>query len=148
MKIILLKDVEKLGNKDEVKEVADGYARNFLLPRKLVIAATEAALKEVESRKERQRELAEKELSGTQEMVKKLEGMEIEVQAKVDKNGNLYAGVGPQQIIKALNDKNFDVKKSRVRLEDQIKELGEKEVVVEFPHGLEAKIQVDIVAEQ
>ncbi|PIZ69745.1 MAG: 50S ribosomal protein L9, partial [Candidatus Portnoybacteria bacterium CG_4_10_14_0_2_um_filter_44_20] len=148
MKIILLKDVQKLGQKNEAKDVADGYARNFLFPRKLAIAATENALKKLELEREQQKELAEKELETAQATVEKLEGAEIEIRAKVDKSKNLYAGIGAQQIIKALNDKNFDLKNGRVKIEDQIKELGEKEVVIEFPHGLEAKIRVTIAPEK
>lgn len=148
MKIILLKDVQKLGRRNEAKDVADGYARNFLFPRKLAIAATESALKRLELEREQQKELAEKELEIAQATVKKLDGAEIEIQAKVDKNKNLYAGIGAQQIIDALRDKKFDVKNAQAKLEDQIKELGEREIVIEFPHGLEAKIRVNIVQEK
>ena len=148
MKVILLKDIQKLGKRNDVKEVADGYARNFLLPKKMAIAATESALKELKLKREQQEKLAEKELKEIQAAVQKLEGIEIEIGAKVDKNGRLYAGIGPQQIIKALSDKNFDVKNVQIELKDQIKELGEKEVILEFPHGLEAKIRVIIAAEQ
>jgi large subunit ribosomal protein L9 len=148
MKVILLKDIQKLGKRNDVKEVADGYARNFLLPKKMAIAATESALKELKLKRKQQEELAEKELKEIQAAVQKLEGIEIEIRAKVDKNGRLYAGIGPQQIINALSDKNFDVKNVQIELKDQIKELGEKEVILEFPHGLEAKIRVIIAAEQ
>ncbi|MBI4837001.1 MAG: 50S ribosomal protein L9 [Candidatus Portnoybacteria bacterium] len=149
MKVILLNDIQKLGKKDEVKEVADGFARNFLFPKKLAVAITEGKLKELEFRLEKQRELAEKELGAVQEMVKKIEGLEVEIPVRIDTSGNLYAAVGPKQISQALKGKGFDIQKSQIGLsDDPIKEVGEREVVIEFPHGLEAKIRVNVVAEQ
>ena len=148
MKVILLKDVDNLGKKDEVKEVSGGYARNFLFPRKLAVAATAAFIKQLEIKKEKEREIAEKELSVMQESVSKLEGMEIEIPAKIDKEGNLYAGISGSQISKILKEKGFKIKKSQVKLADSIKEIGEKEVVIEFPHGLEAKVKIIVVEEK
>lgn len=147
MKVILLKDIPNLGKKDDIKEVSGGYARNFLFPRKLAVAATAALIKQLEAKKEKEREMAEKELGSMQEMVAKLEGVEIEMSAKVDKESNLYAAINPAQISKALKEKGFDIKKSQIKLDDSIKEIGEKEIVIEFPHGLEAKVKVIVVAE-
>lgn len=148
MKIILLKDITKLGKKYDVKDVSDGYARNFLFPKKLAIIATEKEIKRLEEKKEKERLQAEKDLTKHQEMVKKMEDYELEIAAKVDKEGNLYAAVGAAQIAKALKEKDFNVKKDQIKIDEPIKELGEKEIIVEFPHNLEAKIRVIIVEEK
>jgi len=148
MKIILLKDIPKLGKKYDVKDVSDGYARNFLFPQKLAVIATEKEIKKLEEKKEREKLRAEKDLEKNQETAKKLEDYELEIAAKVDKEGNLYAAIGASQIAKALKEKGFNVKKDQIKIDESIKELGEKEIIVEFPHNLEAKIRVIIVEEK
>ena len=74
--------------------------------------------------------------------------MEIEVPAKIGKEGNLYASISSAQIAKALKEKDFEIKKDQIKISEPIKELGEKEIVVEFPHGLEAKVKIIIAAEK
>ena len=130
MKIILLKDVQKLGRKNEIKEVSDGYARNFLLSHNLAIPATGGRLKELESAQTQEKELAEKELEMAQVTAEKLEGFELEIPVKVDDKGNLYAGIGPQQISEVLKSKGFNIQKNQIRLEDPIKEIGERDIVI------------------
>lgn len=147
MRVILLQDIEKLGKKYEVKEVANGYARNFLFPKGLAEPATESALKELEAKKAALELVAEADLKITEELVANLDGQEIEITAKIDEEGKLYGSITPLRIVKALQKKGFDIKKSQVKLEEPIKDVGEYDVVIEFPHGLEAKIKV-IVAEE
>jgi large subunit ribosomal protein L9 len=114
----------------------------------LAIIATEGEIKKLEEKKEKERLRAEKDLEKNQETAKKLEDYELEIAAKVDKEGNLYAAVGAAQIAKALKEKGFNVKKDQIKIDESIKELGEKEIIVEFPHNLEAKIRVIIVEEK
>jgi large subunit ribosomal protein L9 len=148
MKVILLKDVKKVGKKNEIKEVSDGFARNFLLPKKLAILATKAETRKAEERAEKIRLQAEADLAKNQEVIVKLEGFEIEVPAKAGIEGNLYAAVSSAQISKVLQTKGFEIKKNQIKIDEPIKELGEREVIIEFPHGLEAKIKVIITEEK
>ena len=148
MKVILIKDVPNLGQKYDVKNVADGYARNFLFPKKLAIAATKHEIKKLEEKKEKERLRAEKDLAKNQEIGTKLEDYELEISAKADKEGNLYAAVSPLQISKALQEKGFNINKNQIKIDDPIKDLGEKEIIIEFPHGLEVKIKVIVVGEK
>lgn len=148
MKVILLKDVPKLGKRYDVKDVSDGYARNFLFPKKLAIVAIESEIKKLELKKEAMQAEAEKDLEKNQEVARKLEDMEIEISAKAGKDGNLYAAISPAQIAKALKGKGLEIKKEQVKINEPIKELGEKEVIIEFPHGLEAKIKVIVLEEK
>jgi len=147
MKIILLKDVEKLGNKYDVKDVADGYARNFLIPKGLAKPATEAALKELETEKATAELAAELDLKKTEETVQGLDGQEIEIQAKIGDDGKLFGAITPLKISKVLEAKGFDVKKKQIKIEEPIKEVGEYEVTLELDHGLEAKIKVIVTEE-
>ena len=147
MKVILLKDVEKLGEKGKIKEVADGYARNFLIPNKLAVLATKSELAKLEKEKKIDIEKAEEELKVYQEIASQIDGLEIEIPVKVVEEGKLFGAVTASQIIEKLKENNFEIKKEQIKLEEPIKELGEYEVIVEFPHNLETKIKV-IVAEE
>jgi len=147
MKIILLQDVENLGKKDEIKEVADGYARNFLLPKKLAIIATKGAIKQLELKKEIEAKKAEKELMKIQEIAKNLDGLEIEIPVKIDENGQIYGSITALKLSKILKEKGFDISKKQIKLEEPIKEVGEYDIVVELPHGLEAKVKVIVIEE-
>jgi len=148
MKIILLKNVEKLGKKGEVKNVADGYARNFLIPNKLAALATKSELAKLEKQKEIETEKAEEELKLYQKIASQIDGLEIEILVKINEEGNLFGAITASQIAEKLKEKNFEIKKEQIKLEEPIKEIGEYEVIVEFPHNLETKIKVIIVEEK
>ncbi len=148
MKVILLQDVEKLGRKFDVKEVADGYARNFLLPQKLIKPATEEALAQLEAEKEAAARKAETELKDVEGIAAQLDGQEIEMSAKADENGKLFGSISAVKIAKVLKDKGFKVSKNQIKLIEPIKEAGEyDDILIEFPHGLEAKIKIIVTEE-
>lgn len=146
MKVILLKDVTELGEAGEVKEVALGHARNFLIPRGLAEEATPEAVASIETRKEKEVKVAEDDLVKTEQLVQKLEGQTIEVTAKASEEGTLYAAVSPIKIATTLKEKGFEVRKDQIQAE-HIKELGEHEVVLNLDHGLEARITLIINSE-
>ena len=145
MKVILLKDVEKLGKKGDVKEVADGYARNFLIPNKLVVLATKSELAKLEEQKKIEAQKAEKELIRFQEIASQVDGLELEIPVKVSEDGKLFGTITANQIAESLKEKGFEIKKEQIKLEKPIKEIGEYEVTIEFPHNLEAKIKVIVL---
>jgi len=147
MKIILLRDVEKLGKKYDVKDVADGHARNFLIPQGLAKPATEVALREIETEKATAELAAELDLKKTEETVQELDGQEIEIQAKIGDDGKLFGSITPLKITKAIQEKGFDIKKNQVKLEEPIKEVGEYEITLELDHGLETKIKIIVTEE-
>ncbi len=148
MKVILLQDIENLGKKYDVKEVKSGYARNFLLPKKLVMAATPNALKQLELQKEAEAKKAEEELKQFQLVAQNLDGLEIEMPVKIDENGQLYGSLTPLKISKFLKEKGVEITKSQIKLDKPIKEVGEYEIIIELPHGLEAKIKIIVVEEK
>jgi len=147
MKIILLEDVEKLGKKGEVKKVADGYARNSLIPEKKAVLATKGEIIKLEKQKEIEAQKAEQELAKYQEVATQLDGLELEISAKVGEEGKLFGTILASQIAEKLKEQGIEIQKNEVKLKDPIKELGEYEVNIELPHNLEANIKVIVVEE-
>lgn len=139
LKVILLKKVPKLGELGDVKEVALGYARNFLIPRGLAEEATEKAVANIEARKAELAKHAEAELVRMEAIASKLEGQTIEIKAKASDEGTLYAGITAVKIAQAMKDKGFDIKKEYITA-PAVKETGEYEITVKLEHGLEARV--------
>ena len=148
MRIILLKDVEKIGKKFEVKEVKDGYARNFLIPRGLAKLATEEAIKWLETQKEIEAKKAEEDLKKIQELASAVATQEIIIQAKVGDQDQLFESINSQKLSEKLKEAGFNIKKSQIELPDPIKELGEFPVKIKFEHNLEAEIRVIVTREE
>jgi large subunit ribosomal protein L9 len=148
MKVILLQDVESLGKKYEIKEVKDGYARNFLLREKKARAATRQALKWLSDQKEVIEKEAEEDLKKAQELASKLDGMEISIVVKVGDEGQLFESINSQKIVDKLKEIGFEISKSQIKLEDPIKELGEFPVSINLDHNLEVETKVIITAEK
>ena len=148
MKVILLQDVEGLGKKYDLKEVKNGYARNFLLPEKLVRAATRQALKWLAGQKEIIEKAAEEDLKRAQASASGLDGLELNIAMKIGDEGQLFESVNTKKIVEKLKEIGFEIKKSQVKLENPIKELGEFPVSISLDHNLEAEIKVIITAEK
>ena len=146
MKVILLKDVENVGKQFEIKEVADGHARNLLIPQGVVKPATKEAIAWVEVQREILAKKSEEELKGVQELASRLDDFELQLAMKVGDEGQLFEQINAQKISDKLKELGFEVKKSQVKLEAPIKELGEFEVKLTFDHNLEAEIKL-IVSE-
>lgn len=148
MKVILMKDVPKVGKKNEVKNVTDGYGRNFLIANNLAKPATEATIKQLESEQELLVLQAEAELKTEEELVTKLDGQEIEIKAKADEGGKLYGSITAAKLVKVLKDNGFEVAKNNIKLAEPIKEAGEyDDIIIEMSHGLEAKIKIIVIPE-
>ncbi len=148
MKVILLEDVEKLGKKYDLKEVKDGYARNFLIPKKLVKPATKEALRWLEAQKELLAKDHDDTFKKAQEAASKLDGMEVTIEAKIGDQGQLFEKITAQKIADHLKSLGFDVKKAQIQLENPIMELGEFPVKVALDHNLEAGIKIIISQEE
>jgi large subunit ribosomal protein L9 len=148
MKVILLKNVPTLGKKNEVKEVAEGYANNFLFKKKLAIPATEDNVAQLENQLKIEEEKAEENLKEVESMVAKLDGREIMVPVKVGKEGQVYESVTKQKIADQLKAQGFEIEKNQVEIESPIKELGEFEVRIVFEHNLEAEIRLIVVEKE
>ncbi len=148
MKVILLKDVENLGKKFEIKEVKSGYAKNFLIPQNLAKPATKEALKWLEIQKEIEVKKAEEALTGIQQIASKIDGLELVISVKIGEKGELFEKITPQKIADKLKEAGFEVKKTQILLQDPIFELGEFPIKIKFDHNLESEIRVIITEEK
>jgi len=148
MRVILLQDVEKLGKKYEVKEVSDGYARNFLFPKGLVKPATKENLKWLETQKEIEAKRAEGELKKIQEFATTIDGQEIIIPVKIGEEEQLFESITSQKISEKLKELGFEIKKTQIDLPEPIKGLGEFPIKIKFEHNLEAEIKVIVVEEK
>ncbi len=143
MKVILLQPIEHLGRVGDIKEVALGYARNFLIPRGLADEATADVVARLKHQREQERRQAERDLAHAEGLAAQLDGQEVTVAVKASPAGTLYAAVTPQRIAAALQAKGLAVAKEQIHA-GHLKQVGEHEVMVTFPHGLESKITVII----
>lgn len=142
MKVILLKDVAKIGKKFEVKEVKNGYARNFLIPQGLARLATEEALIWLETRKEIEEKVAEDDLKKSQSVASSVDDREVIIEVKVGDQDQLFEAISAQKIVDKLKEMGFEVKKNQIELPEPIRELGEYPIKIKFEHNLEAEIKV------
>jgi large subunit ribosomal protein L9 len=147
MKVVLLKDVEKLGREGEIKEVAEGYARNFLIPQNFVKPATDQAIQEVELKKEKKTKSDQMELAEAQKIAEQLDGRELYIKVK-EKDGTLFGSVNEKTIAKSFADEGLKIQPGNIKLADPIKEVGDYDVKLELDHGLEANIKVILVPEE
>lgn len=145
MKVILIADVPGLGRIDDVKDVAEGYASNFLFPRHLAVLASSKTMKDLTDNRRRKEKEAEHELRDLQSLASRLDGFPLQFSEKVNEAGLLYAAVGAQKIIDALNKHGFSILKNQIQVKP-IKEPGEYGVMIKLKHGLEAKINLTIIA--
>lgn len=147
MEVILREDVEKLGNRGEVVKVAAGYARNFLLPRRLAVAATDANRKIVEQ--ERQAHLRkEAKLKGeAEDLGQLLGGVSVTITQKAGENDQLFGSVTAKDVADALAAKNFTIDRRKVQLDEPIKQLGEYKVPLRLHRDVVIEITVTVVRE-
>ena len=148
MKVILLQDIDKLGKKGDIKEVADGYARNLLIPNKMAVLASKSEIIKAEEQKKIDTEKAEQELIRFQEVASQLDGFELEIPAKVGEDNKLFGAITTVKISEELKKNNFEIEKNKIKLEEPIKEIGEYEIPIELPHNLEAKIKLIVTEEK
>ena len=148
MKIILRRNVENLGHAGEVREVSDGYGRNFLLPRRLAVQATPAALKERETCKDKlAKALAEADTSA-KAVAEKLSTVKLSFTMPASPEGKLFGSVGKADVLKSLKASGFDVERSVVRLEAPLKTVGEHALELRLEPEVCAKITVAVVARE
>jgi large subunit ribosomal protein L9 len=148
MKVILLEDIEKLGKKYEIKEVKDGYARNFLFPKGLAKQATEESLRWLEMQKEIGEQKAEEELKKIEKEAAEIDGAEVLIPVKIGDKEQLFEKITVQKILEQLKKLGFKVKKNQIELEKPIEEVGEFPIKIKFEHNLEAEIKVIITEEK
>jgi len=148
MEIILLQDVKKLGQKDDLVKVKDGYARNFLIPRGYAVAATPSARKMHEENLRQRAHKEEKIRSEAENLAAKMSDLKLVVGAKTSSSGKIFGSVNTIQISEALKEKGFEIDRKSISLpEDQIKEVGKYKAVIKLHREVKVEIEFEIVAE-
>jgi large subunit ribosomal protein L9 len=147
MEIILRDHVENVGKRGEVVKVADGYARNYLLPRKLALLATPGNLKQVERERVKLDAKEAEEQGAAQNIANKMEGLEVVITRKVGETEALYGSVTSADIAEALAKKGFDIDKRKIGLREPIKKLGSLTVPVKLHREVIVQMPVKVVAE-
>ncbi len=145
MKVILLQDVKSLGKKGEVVDVSDGYARNFILAKKLGVEANAKNMNDLKLQKANDERVAAKNLADAQAFSKELESKQVVVKLKTGEGGKTFGSVSSKEIAEAAKEQHdMDIDKKKIQLTDPIKNLGVYEVVVKLHPQVSAKLKVKV----
>ena len=149
MEVLLLKAVEQLGQTGEIKRVADGYARNYLIPRGLATMATPGAIKQAELQRQKDARRQAKELDEAKVLAQELDGRTVTFQARAGESDRLYGSITNANIAEALEEQvEQEVDRRKIELEEPLKELGTHAITVRLAPGAEAKVTVIIEREE
>jgi large subunit ribosomal protein L9 len=148
MEIILLQDVNKLGQKDDILNVKDGYGRNFLIPKGYAVQASTSE-KKMHTENLRQRAHKEEKIKiSAQEIAAKMAGLKIIVGAKTSTSGKIFGSVNTIQIAESLKEKGFDIDRKNITLpEDQIKEVGNYKAIIKLHRDVRVEVEFEIKGE-
>ena len=148
MKVILLDNIKGVGKKDEIINASDGYARNYLLPKKLALEANAENMSKLNNKKESANYKKEQEKQQAEELAKKLKGIMLKIKVKAGENGKIFGGVTSKEISENLKTQyNFAVDKKKIELKDTIKTLGSFNVSIKLFEGITANLKVEIISE-
>ena len=148
MKVILRSTVDNLGRPGDVKDVKTGYARNYLLPRKLAEMATESSLKYWEKGKEKRAALVAADVKIAKELAEKLGGVKLAFSVPASEEGKLFGSIGKADLLKSLKASGYEVPKNSITLETAIKTTGEHEVSLKLAPEVSAKVKVTVTARE
>lgn len=148
MEVILREDVENLGSRGQVVKVADGYARNFLLPKRLAVAATEANKKIVEQERQAGLRREAKAKGEAEDLAKMLNTVSITLSQKAGDQDQLFGSVTVKDIAEALEKQNYHIERRKIHLVEPIKQLGEFKVPIRLHREVNAEITVNVVKEE
>jgi len=147
MEVILRTHVDNLGKRGEVVKVADGYARNYLLPRKLALLATEGNKQRIEKERARFDAAEAEEKKVAEAMSARMNGLDLEISRKVGETEALYGSVTTSDIAEALGKKGFEVDRRKIQLQEPIKRLGEFDIPVKLQREVVATVKLKVVPE-
>jgi large subunit ribosomal protein L9 len=147
MEVILLKDMEKLGNRGQIVKVADGYGRNYLLPQKMAVEATVQGRKWVDQQRVRFLKEEAKEKADAQDLAKLMEGVTLAFKRKSGEHGTLFGSVTAMDVAEGLATQGYKIDRRKIHIENPIKVLGEYDVPVKLHREVTATIKVKVEAE-
>ena len=148
MKVILLQDIKNVGKKDEIINAADGYARNYLLPKKLAVEANTENMTKLNNKKEAASFKKDVEKQNAEELAKKLKGIMLKLKVKAGENGKIFGGITAKEISENLKSQyNFVIDKKKIELKETIKTLGEFNVSIKLFEGVVASLKIQVISE-
>ncbi len=148
MKVILLDNIKGVGKKDEVINASDGYARNFLFPKKLAVEANAENMSKLNNKKEANNYRKDLEKQEAQEIAKKLKGILLKMRVKAGENGKIFGGVTAKEISENLKTQyNMEIDKKKVDLKEPIKTLGSFQVNIKLYEGVVGTLKLEVISE-
>lgn len=148
MKVILKQDVKNLGKTGDIKEVSDGYARNFLIPKGLADEATTNKLKETQEKNTREAKRKDKEKADAEEMKKRLDGQTVKIKAKAGTGDKLFGAVTSREIAEILQKEfSLSLDKKKIEMGEAIKHLGQYKIKIKIYPSIQAEVKVIVEAE-
>lgn len=145
MEIILRKNIKNLGQAGDLKQVKDGYGRNYLIPHGLVEPATPGAIKNWKLGEERRKKRLEKELQAYKKTAEKMNGLTLSYTRKVTDEETIFGSIGKTDIIKSLKSSGFEVSKDNINLDTPVKKIGETEIPIVLRQGASCSVKIKIV---
>ena len=148
MKVILKADIKGVGKKDEIINASDGYARNYLLPKKLAVEANAENMSKLNNKKEAASFKKDVEKQNAEELAKKLKGIMLKLKVKAGENGKIFGGITAKEISENLKSQyNFVIDKKKIELKETIKTLGEFNVSIKLFEGVVASLKIQVISE-
>lgn len=149
MKVILTQDVKGVGKKDQILEVNDGYARNFLIPKKLGVQASTANLALLKSKQDSRDFKRQEDKKEAEQIKEKLEKIRLDIKVKSGENGKIFGGVTSKEISYVLKDKySINIDKKKIELKETIKTVGITTVDIKLFEGVIGKVKVNVIPEK
>jgi large subunit ribosomal protein L9 len=148
MEVILREDIEKLGSRGDMVKVASGYARNFLIPKRLAVAATESNKKIVEQERQAHLRREVKAQGEAEDLAKMMSGVTVTIRQKAGENDQLFGSVTSKDVADALAAQNYTIDRRKIQLEEAIKQLGEYKIPVRLHKNVTAEITVVVAKEE
>lgn len=147
MKVILLSDIKGVGKKDQVIEASDGYARNYLFPKKLALEANTENMSKLKARQNSNQFKKDTEKKQAEEIAKKLKGIMLKIKVRAGENGKIFGGVTSKEISDGLKkDYNIDIDKKKILLNETIKTIGTFTIDIKLYEGVIGKLKIDVIA--
>jgi large subunit ribosomal protein L9 len=148
MQVILIQDVDNLGGTNELVNVRNGYARNFLIPQKKAVEANSSNLKQMEEREKQKAKKEAKLLSEINNVIAVLKESPLRIGAKTGTSGKIFGSVTSLQLSRAVRDqKGFEIDRKRIQIPDEVKELGTYKATIDFGNGNSTEVEFEVIGE-
>ena len=148
MKVILLQDIKNVGKKDEVINASDGYARNFLFPKKMAVEANKTNMAKLKARENSKQYKKNQDIEKAKQLAEQISNIMIKIKVKVGESGKIFGGVASKEIVEKLKkEHNIEIDKKKVELKETIKVLGITIVKIKLYEGIYGKLKVDVIPE-